>query len=277
MRPRPRFQRINQLPTIGHHNPSLVHFIPETSVSLVRAVKYNTFLTRLAAEMKSFFGQLGFCLAVLVASFADATTLIPASPLPINSLTPAPSVSLLPSTRPSRVLTVQWIPKGFHVVHDISYVIGAGRSRTLDLYLPDVRTTPRPVMVWIHGGGWRSGDKSAPPGLGILTRGFIVVSINYRLSSDALFPGRFSIAKPPSDSFASTPAILESRPIASAYGAIPPVDNLHPFSAPPTAAANTREPKALLVLPAMCRPSAIGSALLIFRPPTTGPVPAEPL
>jgi hypothetical protein len=168
---------------IGHHNPTHVHFIPETSVSLVRTVKYNTYLTRLAAEMKSFFGQLGFCLAILVASFADATTLVPASPLPINSLPPAPSISLLPSTRPSRILTVQWIPKGFYVVRDISYVTGAARSRTLDLYLPDVRTTPRPLMVWIHGGGWRSGDKSAPPGLAMLARGYIIASINYRLSS----------------------------------------------------------------------------------------------
>jgi acetyl esterase/lipase len=140
--------------------------------------------------MKSFFGQLGFCLAILAASFADASTLVPASPLPINSLSPAPSVSLLPSTRPSRILTVQWIPKGFHVVRDISYVTGAGRSRSLDLYLPDVRTNPRPLMIWIHGGGWRSGDKSAPPGLGILTRGYVVASINYRLSSEAPFPAQ---------------------------------------------------------------------------------------
>ena len=144
----------------------------------------------MAAEMKSFFGQLGFCLAMLAASLADATTLLPASPLPINSHPALTSASLLPSTRPSRILTVQWIPKGFHALRDISYVAGGGRSRTLDLYLPDVRTAPRPVMVWIHGGGWRSGDKSAPPGLAMLTRGYIVASINYRLSSDAVFPAQ---------------------------------------------------------------------------------------
>jgi acetyl esterase/lipase len=45
-------------------------------------------------------------------------------------------------------------------------------------------------MIWIHGGGWYSGDKSAPPGMGLLLRGFIVASINYRLSGEAVFPAQ---------------------------------------------------------------------------------------
>jgi acetyl esterase/lipase len=83
-----------------------------------------------------------------------------------------------------------WIPKGFHAVHDISYVPHGGRSQTLDLYVPDLPATPQPVMVWIHGGGWFSGDKAAPPGMGLLQRGFVVASINYRLSTEAVFPAQ---------------------------------------------------------------------------------------
>ena len=45
-------------------------------------------------------------------------------------------------------------------------------------------------MIWIHGGGWSSGDKACPPGLGLLSRGYVVASINYRLSREAIFPAQ---------------------------------------------------------------------------------------
>jgi acetyl esterase/lipase len=98
--------------------------------------------------------------------------------------------SLSPSTRPVGVAVRPWIPQGFHVVRDVPYVLHGRRSQMLDVYVPDVASLPRPVMVWIHGGGWSSGDKSAPPGLGLLSRGYIVASINYRLSNEALFPAQ---------------------------------------------------------------------------------------
>jgi acetyl esterase/lipase len=98
--------------------------------------------------------------------------------------------SASPTTRPVSVAARLWIPKGFHAVRDVPYVLHGRRSQMLDVYVPDVVTLPRPVMVWIHGGGWYSGDKSAAPGLGLLLRGYVVVSINYRLSSEALFPAQ---------------------------------------------------------------------------------------
>jgi acetyl esterase/lipase len=102
------------------------------------------------------------------------------------------SATLLPSTRPvsSIVVIHPWMPRGFHVIRDIAYVANAGRSRCLDIYLPNVTGAPRPLMVWIHGGGWFSGDKATPPGMGLLLRGFNVASINYRLSSEAIFPAQ---------------------------------------------------------------------------------------
>ena len=98
--------------------------------------------------------------------------------------------SMVPSTRPAGLAVRPWMPKGFHVVRDVAYVPHGRRSQMLDVYVPDVLTAPRPVMVWIHGGGWYSGDKSAPPGMGLLLRGYVVASINYRLSSEALFPAQ---------------------------------------------------------------------------------------
>ncbi|QDV37071.1 alpha/beta hydrolase [Tautonia plasticadhaerens] len=51
--------------------------------------------------------------------------------------------------------------------------------------------TPAPLLVYIHGGGFRGGDKKGiPPGLlrGCLESGISVASINYRLSHQAPFP-----------------------------------------------------------------------------------------
>jgi acetyl esterase/lipase len=106
----------------------------------------------------------------------------------------APADVLVPATRPSqpavRQWIPQWIPRGFHAVRDVPYVLHARRSQMLDVYVPDVPTAPRPLLVWIHGGGWFSGDKALPPGMGTLLRGYTLASINYRLSSEAIFPAQ---------------------------------------------------------------------------------------
>ena len=63
----------------------------------------------------------------------------------------------------------------------------------LDLYLPGASAStkkPRPVVVWIHGGGWRSGNKWPWP-LAWLTRdGYAVASVQYRLSGEAPWPAQ---------------------------------------------------------------------------------------
>lgn len=56
----------------------------------------------------------------------------------------------------------------------------------LDLYLPAGEAAkPRPVVVWVHGGGWAIGDKSnrmSDKARLLTDAGYIVASINYRLS-----------------------------------------------------------------------------------------------
>jgi acetyl esterase/lipase len=102
----------------------------------------------------------------------------------------ASAATVIPSTRPAFAAVIPWMPKGFHAVRDLNYGSHGRHSQMLDVYVPDIPTPPRPAMVWIHGGGWNSGDKSAPPGMGLLLRGYVVISINYRLSSEAVFPAQ---------------------------------------------------------------------------------------
>ncbi len=69
---------------------------------------------------------------------------------------------------------------------DIEYASIGGKSLRLDLYLPAQHGTP--LLVYVHGGAWRSGSKSSVPVLKLLNRGFAIASVDYRLSTEAVFP-----------------------------------------------------------------------------------------
>ena len=57
-------------------------------------------------------------------------------------------------------------------------------------YAPKNATKPLPVVIWIHGGGWMSGDKADHFFFAVTQHGFAFVSINYRLSQQAIFPAQ---------------------------------------------------------------------------------------
>jgi acetyl esterase/lipase len=67
------------------------------------------------------------------------------------------------------------------VTRDIPYATTHERQ-VLDVYAP-VGATNLPVVFWIHGGGWQSGDKSmvALKPKAFMDAGFVFVSINHRL------------------------------------------------------------------------------------------------
>src|SRR5881398_2439545 len=68
------------------------------------------------------------------------------------------------------------------VKRDIPYADPAHERQVLDVYsLPDAKNLP--VVFWIHGGGWQTGDKSEvqEKPKAFVDRGFVFVSTNYRL------------------------------------------------------------------------------------------------
>ena len=90
--------------------------------------------------------------------------------------------------------------EGFKVMQDISYAGTDNARQTLDLALPIKRTSdkPLPVIAFIHGGGWRGGNKDG--GLnrisGFLKSGnYAGVSIGYRLSNEAKWPAQIHDCK----------------------------------------------------------------------------------
>lgn len=71
-------------------------------------------------------------------------------------------------------------------------------SQKLDIYLPGEGKGPYPVIISIHGGAYSGGDKVGPDlltAMSALQRGYAVVSVNYRLSSEAVFPAQIQDIK----------------------------------------------------------------------------------
>jgi acetyl esterase/lipase len=84
-------------------------------------------------------------------------------------------------------------PEGVELQRDIEY--GTGNSRPLRLHLmtpKEASKTPRPVVVWIHGGGWQGGhrDSGLPRLAPLVQHGYVGVSIEYRLSAESQFPAQ---------------------------------------------------------------------------------------
>ncbi len=79
------------------------------------------------------------------------------------------------------------MPEGATLQQGIAY--GADPAQRLDVYLP-ARPDRAPILLMVHGGGWRRGDKDNP---GVvdnkiarwLPKGVIFVSVNYRMMPEA--------------------------------------------------------------------------------------------
>lgn len=80
----------------------------------------------------------------------------------------------------------------FTLTKDLQYTTNPGsraRLNQLDIYAPNT-PGPHPVLVFIHGGSWRFGDKRmvGEKPEAFTTAGYVFVSINYRLSPEVQHP-----------------------------------------------------------------------------------------
>ncbi len=83
-------------------------------------------------------------------------------------------------------------------IKDINYVRYGDRELKLDLYLPALNIgAKRPAVLFIHGGGWRSGYRTnfTPFAVAMAKRGYAAATISYRLSEEALYPAAIHDAK----------------------------------------------------------------------------------
>lgn len=91
------------------------------------------------------------------------------------------------------------VPDSVRAIRDIDYA-GTGNPRqALDLYLPVAKSaSPRPLVVFIHGGGWKGGQKES--GWGrlrdlVASGNYAGASVGYRLSDESKWPGQIHDCK----------------------------------------------------------------------------------
>jgi acetyl esterase/lipase len=87
-------------------------------------------------------------------------------------------------------------PKGTVLYGNIPYNNDNLQKHLLDIYLPPDTKGYIPLVILIHGGGWLSNDKYADIGYmrktvaEIVGNGFAMASIDYRFSTEAVFPAQ---------------------------------------------------------------------------------------
>ena len=83
------------------------------------------------------------------------------------------------------------LPIGVLVKENQIYHTIEGRSLHLDVFYPAKNGQKKyPGVLLIHGGGWKSGDKSQsiPMAIQLAAKGYVAVAVEYRLSPEAPFP-----------------------------------------------------------------------------------------
>ena len=87
------------------------------------------------------------------------------------------------------------LPDSIRLVPDLPYAGNDNPRQRLDLLLPrtDPGAPPRPLVVFVHGGGWRNGDKQSGQvrvARFVVTGKYIGATIGYRLSNEATWPAQ---------------------------------------------------------------------------------------
>jgi acetyl esterase/lipase len=82
------------------------------------------------------------------------------------------------------------IPEEIEGIKNIEYKNINGTSLQLDIYKPKNTGKPAPLLVFIHGGGWRSGQRSdyLVYLVAFAKRGYITATVSYRLLKDGPYP-----------------------------------------------------------------------------------------
>ena len=87
------------------------------------------------------------------------------------------------------------------ILRGLVYRVAGGQTLRLDAYLPRSNGSPRPAVVIVHGGGWRSGTRATfapgessvePTARLFAARGWATFSIDYRLAPASRFPAEVS-------------------------------------------------------------------------------------
>ncbi len=89
------------------------------------------------------------------------------------------------------------LPDSVDVKRDVVYARYGAREMRLDLFLPKQGVGSFPTVVYVHGGGWSGGNKTAfqRQAAHMATKGFVGACVEYRLSGEAKYPAAIDDVK----------------------------------------------------------------------------------
>lgn len=126
--------------------------------------------------------------AILAAALAAAPPCVEPPADPANTYDAPHTYTKLLRDYPFIRIASADLPDGVTRLADQVYAQYGTRCLALDAYLPAGARLP--VVVLVHGGGWKAGYRSefAPMAVRLAQRGFAAVTISYRLSGEARYP-----------------------------------------------------------------------------------------
>jgi len=82
------------------------------------------------------------------------------------------------------------VPATIESFKSIEYKNANGKLLQLDIYRPKELNEKAPLLVFIHGGGWRSGKRQdyLVYLLDYAEKGFVTATVSYRLKKDSIYP-----------------------------------------------------------------------------------------
>lgn len=104
--------------------------------------------------------------------------------------------SALPSPgRPEKPGRGAALSGGMIVGFDVAYVPNGHPRQKLDIVVPLSDQKKLPLIIYIHGGAFRTGSRKDGVPRGYTSLGYAVASIDYRLSGDAVWPAQIEDCK----------------------------------------------------------------------------------
>lgn len=85
------------------------------------------------------------------------------------------------------------VPENLSLHKDLIYKETAEKTLKLDIYHLDALTGPAPLLVFIHGGSWKKGNKDDYRRylVDYASKGYVTATVAYRFGQEAAFPAAF--------------------------------------------------------------------------------------
>ena len=80
-------------------------------------------------------------------------------------------------------------------LNDVVFAITPEKTLKMNIYLPTKQKANRPALMWIHGGGWKGGNRKNCHLKWLVEYGYVVASISYRFSHEAKYPAQLHDCK----------------------------------------------------------------------------------